>query len=401
MKHVADRASFMKLMIRDYADQLELPPAFVKRMGRRVNGKFVKSMWVCNDREYMIKVWGSAGSHCWIVEAEKDGDGLFFRKGWPEFVKENNVRFADVLVFFQGERTKFLVKIFDPTGLKRNMVTAMIPTSEDVAVEALDEEDGEGDNEPRNRDLKEENGEDDDLSMSKDLDEANGEGDDGPMNMIPNDGNGDDQPMSMDHDDANEEGNDDLRGGQVKQKKRKIEPTWVEGSHHCEIEGKKEKEEDYCDEPTQEKSFNLLAMTGKREQGSVGPYKKENLCQFEEEKQSVKESSALPPFCSSNTNFVANWSPTWQHYLTIPKEIAIEKDLHSKTQLLFRDVNGKIWFMKLSQQEDDTMNTSEDWFKFCKCFGLKEGDSCTFEFTSSRIVHVHISATRSNSLPGQ
>ncbi|CAM8998639.1 unnamed protein product [Rhodiola kirilowii] len=345
MNRVANRTSFMALMIHDYAEQLEMPSGFVKRMGRRrVEG------------EYRMRVWGCGGSHCWIVKLEKDRDGLFFRNSWPEFVMDNNLGFADVLMFIYEGSNKFLVKIFDPSGLKRNMVLT-VRNEEEVAVEIPIVDDEESDVELMNMDQ--------------------------------------DEPPTL-YVDSEGDCHLEVGGEHEEENKGFMEPSREEGLCRMEIEKATEKEEPARAEPTREKLMDCVDMNGEKDLGSIETTPKGSLFRFADVvKENNKEASALPPFSSNHTHFIATWSPTWQHYLTIPKEIAVEKDLHSKSQLVVRDPTGNTWFMKLSKAEDGSVSLTGKWRKFYEDFKLKEGDTCTVEFTYNRIVHVHISASGS------
>ncbi|KAL9683975.1 hypothetical protein QQ045_021405 [Rhodiola kirilowii] len=250
----------------------KMPSGFVKHMRRRrVHG------------EYLMRVWGCEGSHCWTVKVEKDRDRLFFRNKWPEFLKDNNVGFADVLLFIYEGKNKFLVKIFDPSGLKRNMVST-VENEEKVAVGIPIEDDEESDDELMNMDI--------------------------------------DEPPTF-YVDSEGQCHLELGGEQEKEKQGFMEPSREEGFCRMEAEGVTVKEEYNCAEPTQEEKLDCFDMKGEKEQGSVETTRKESLIRF---KDVVKESiKALPPFSSSHTHFIVTWSPTWQHYLTIPKEIAVEK----------------------------------------------------------------------------
>uniref|UniRef100_A0A7N0VI01 TF-B3 domain-containing protein n=1 Tax=Kalanchoe fedtschenkoi TaxID=63787 RepID=A0A7N0VI01_KALFE len=127
-----------------------------------------------------------------------------------------------------------------------------------------------------------------------------------------------------------------------------------------------------------------------RGHGEVELTRKESLFWFEDEAKESIEERIAPPLSSDRSRFIATWSSTWQHHMTIPKEIAAEKDLYSKSQLVVRDFKEKLWFMKLSTAEDGSVNLTEKWASFYESHGLKEGDSCVFEFIGSRIVHVQI-----------
>ncbi|XVF29301.1 hypothetical protein REPUB_Repub15cG0109200 [Reevesia pubescens] len=63
----------------------------------------------------------------WTVELSSNGDSLFFKNGWPEFVKDNCLEENDLLIFkFNGELS-FDVLIFDTSNFSENEASYFVP----------------------------------------------------------------------------------------------------------------------------------------------------------------------------------------------------------------------------------------------------------------------------------
>ncbi|GAB2279693.1 hypothetical protein Dimus_014335 [Dionaea muscipula] len=89
------------------SDQLRIPPAFREHLGENLRQKYTISSSPPNN-------------HAWRVYLETEGDRLFFKEGWPEFVRDQNLTFGDFLVFHYDGDSTFLVKIFGKNGCSKN-----------------------------------------------------------------------------------------------------------------------------------------------------------------------------------------------------------------------------------------------------------------------------------------
>ena len=60
-----------------------------------------------------------ASSSHWLVSVKKDANGTYLQKGWKEFMKGNNLGSYEFLTFRYDGNMLFCVKIFNPSGVKR------------------------------------------------------------------------------------------------------------------------------------------------------------------------------------------------------------------------------------------------------------------------------------------
>ena len=63
---------------------------------------------------------GPSGSH-WRVSVKNDANGTYLQKGWKKFMKENKLGGNEFLTFRYDGNMLFYVKIFDPSGDKRQV----------------------------------------------------------------------------------------------------------------------------------------------------------------------------------------------------------------------------------------------------------------------------------------
>ncbi|KAJ7978101.1 B3 domain-containing protein [Quillaja saponaria] len=96
---------FFKVFLPNSSSQhMRIPPAFVKKF----NGVVPKEATVVD----------CAGTS-WYMGLEETENGLYFGKGWKEFVNENSLKYGDFLAFEYNGKSMFHVKIFGKTGCRK------------------------------------------------------------------------------------------------------------------------------------------------------------------------------------------------------------------------------------------------------------------------------------------
>ncbi|XP_016511349.1 B3 domain-containing protein REM19 isoform X2 [Nicotiana tabacum] len=72
----------------------------------------------------------------WKVVVEKNDNDFFFMGGWPDFVRDNNLKFGEFLTFSYVGNSNFYVKIYGINGSLKRDVTAI----KEPELHPLDEE---------------------------------------------------------------------------------------------------------------------------------------------------------------------------------------------------------------------------------------------------------------------
>ncbi|XP_059279986.1 B3 domain-containing protein At3g06220-like isoform X1 [Lycium ferocissimum] len=94
--------------------QTRIPPAFLKFFNGETPALFVLE--------------GPAG-RSWQVGVEQIESDLFFKRGWPDFVEENNLEYGDFLTFCYAGNSKLYVKIYEKDGcLKQDQENVHAPS---------------------------------------------------------------------------------------------------------------------------------------------------------------------------------------------------------------------------------------------------------------------------------
>ncbi|XP_075670925.1 B3 domain-containing protein REM10-like [Castanea sativa] len=106
----------------------------------------------------------------------------------------------------------------------------------------------------------------------------------------------------------------------------------------------------------------------------------------------IKESGmkSISSFKSENSYFIATWTWYSQYYMTIPKFVAIEKDLSSKKRAMLLDPSGSPWPVRLDLVADGFLNMTSGWPDFCRGNKVGAGDTFIFEFVTQTVMQVHI-----------
>uniref|UniRef100_A0A453HK10 TF-B3 domain-containing protein n=3 Tax=Aegilops tauschii subsp. strangulata TaxID=200361 RepID=A0A453HK10_AEGTS len=81
-----------------YGERLKIPPSFNQYLQDQPTG--------------VVSLKGQSGN-TWLAELASDNEGLFFVKGWKEFVRDHSIEMGHFLTFRYDGRSKFSVVIFD------------------------------------------------------------------------------------------------------------------------------------------------------------------------------------------------------------------------------------------------------------------------------------------------
>ncbi|KAM3293641.1 hypothetical protein ACQJBY_036906 [Aegilops geniculata] len=81
-----------------YGERLKIPPSFNQYLQGQPTG--------------VVSLKGQSGNK-WLVELASDNEGLFFVKGWKEFVRDHSIEMGHFLTFCYDGRSQFSVVIFD------------------------------------------------------------------------------------------------------------------------------------------------------------------------------------------------------------------------------------------------------------------------------------------------
>ncbi|CAO2817812.1 unnamed protein product [Amaranthus hypochondriacus] len=87
------------------SNRLKVPSKFVEHLGDRKSGS--------------LSLTGPSGN-IWQVDLFEYSGHLFFRDGWPTFVKDHSIQCGDTLVFRYDGNLRFTVKIFDETSCEKD-----------------------------------------------------------------------------------------------------------------------------------------------------------------------------------------------------------------------------------------------------------------------------------------
>ncbi|XP_026398680.1 putative B3 domain-containing protein Os03g0621600 [Papaver somniferum] len=121
----SNKASFVMVLMGDFDEKLQVPTDFLKHFNGKLPGK--STVRGPNGRTRTIKM-------------KRDGDDLYFFKGWPEFVDEHSLEFGDFLIFEYKGSSKFKVKIYGQTGIEKDLRAYSAEPSLEVKEHGTDEE---------------------------------------------------------------------------------------------------------------------------------------------------------------------------------------------------------------------------------------------------------------------
>ncbi|XP_062024802.1 B3 domain-containing protein Os01g0723500-like [Rosa rugosa] len=103
------KPSFFKVLIGDFSNHLQIPPAFYKHF----DGK--------GPQQTHLRTLAKT----WLVNVEKIDGKFFFRKGWKKFVHGNGLKLGEFLVFRYFGNSKFFVDIYGRNTCKKDFVKAV------------------------------------------------------------------------------------------------------------------------------------------------------------------------------------------------------------------------------------------------------------------------------------
>ncbi|KAL9681711.1 hypothetical protein QQ045_013498 [Rhodiola kirilowii] len=103
------RKCFFKIMFGDDIwKKMRIPPMFRRHFSKDIDSA---------DTATLI---GPSG-HAWTARISAHEENVYLKSGWQEFLKENLVKANEMLVFTYDGNMRFIVQIFDESGLeKRN-----------------------------------------------------------------------------------------------------------------------------------------------------------------------------------------------------------------------------------------------------------------------------------------
>lgn len=101
----SNRPHFFKVFLPQISsEQLKIPPGFIKHMEGRTSGSVILT--------------GPSGNS-WKVVLIHNENGLFFRKGWPEFARDHLAETGDFFVFRYDGDLHFYVQTFDCSACEK------------------------------------------------------------------------------------------------------------------------------------------------------------------------------------------------------------------------------------------------------------------------------------------
>ncbi|OVA05172.1 B3 DNA binding domain [Macleaya cordata] len=107
------RPSFFKVMIGDFTKKLRIPVDFIENF---------------NGIVPVESILRSPSGRCWSINVKRVEENLFFRKGWPDFVRDHSLEFGDFLVMKYIGNSQFDVKIYGKNGCEKELPS----TNEDI-----------------------------------------------------------------------------------------------------------------------------------------------------------------------------------------------------------------------------------------------------------------------------
>ncbi|KAL5705014.1 hypothetical protein ACHQM5_023366 [Ranunculus cassubicifolius] len=109
MSNGRDAPSFFKVLVGDFKNKLCLPKAL--RMKLNDNGK--------------ILLRNPTTRRSWLVSVKEDESDLFLCNEWTNFANDNDLQFAEFLVFRSSGESEFTVKIFGRNGCEKEFPSGM------------------------------------------------------------------------------------------------------------------------------------------------------------------------------------------------------------------------------------------------------------------------------------
>ncbi|CAN1813770.1 Putative B3 domain-containing protein Os04g0347400, partial [Linum perenne] len=104
--HHQQKPSFLRVFIRDFADKLRIPEAFMDKYGNIL------------PRKLVLK---SSYGNLTVVSVERSTRGCYFKLGWGSFVEENAIEEGDFMVFnFSGNETVDVV-VYESDGCLKGL----------------------------------------------------------------------------------------------------------------------------------------------------------------------------------------------------------------------------------------------------------------------------------------
>ncbi|KAL5780375.1 hypothetical protein ACOSQ2_011112 [Xanthoceras sorbifolium] len=352
MKHKETRPSFFKVLIGDFSNKLRIPPAFLKNFNGSSLGKIV--------------LQNHSGEN-WVVEMEKDVNGLSFGSGWQEFVKDHALQVGDFLVFKYYGNSKFSVKIFGKTSCEK------------VKGLAKRKNDTNNGNQNQARD---------------EIQECNTDGDDCAA---------DNENEAILYSDQDMYGC--LRSGKKRVNFGVDKPT--KRSALSKVTVKSEMKNDHPTFCSKNENQNQARVrTQERKPENCEAYHEDKMIfsgknttrhSMSGKKHVINEVFDKPTtrsalsFKSENSCFIATYTDSNKYYMTIPREVARAKNLMTNKMVKLKDPSGRSWQVKLHIRPlDGRVDLKYGWVEFRIGNKLARNDALIFEFMQPRVMQVHI-----------
>ncbi|MCL7021942.1 hypothetical protein MKW94_021425 [Papaver nudicaule] len=100
------RPSFFKVLIGNFTKELRIPFNFIEKF----NGKIP-----------VDAILRSPSGRCWTVNVVEEENGLFFREGWPDFVRKHGLECDDFMTVKYLGNSQFKVKLYATNGCEKEL----------------------------------------------------------------------------------------------------------------------------------------------------------------------------------------------------------------------------------------------------------------------------------------
>ncbi|KNA16344.1 hypothetical protein SOVF_089920 [Spinacia oleracea] len=410
-KHSSNKASFIKVLGRDFAKQLQLPEEFTANMNGYVPHRFI--------------IESGMTRKCWRVEVEKDEDGrMYFRDGWADFVEAHSLGVGNFLLFEYEEQSIFQARIYGRNGCERTITADNNKGGQSQPPKPIDVDDGE---------------ESEALEYEPVLEKCHRKK---PSRLAPRKyGRGiykkklgvprpyrrtaqvslSEKNLSFSiiiHYSKNHQfyqltipkivslkmklpSRDDLKFqdaegkcwtvtlGHRRDGRAILCHGWKEFMKENKIShGDKVQFEFVSDELVRfhvTKASEADKHQSDEETGSLNMDSKHNDKPIEARMSAKKNSS------ESGTSFSLIWKEACNRsYLYMPKSVVRAQNMKNKESVVLRDPEGKCWPLEVKKITGDRIVVARGWAEFWKGYGISNGDLLEFKFASEYLIHLNI-----------
>ncbi|MCL7029760.1 hypothetical protein MKW94_025191 [Papaver nudicaule] len=100
------RPSFFKVLIGNFTKELRIPFNFIENF---------------NGMIPVDAILRSPSGRCWTVNVVEEENGLFFREGWPDFVRKHGLECDDFMTVKYLGNSQFKVKLYATNGCEKEL----------------------------------------------------------------------------------------------------------------------------------------------------------------------------------------------------------------------------------------------------------------------------------------